>query len=59
MLAYDRRDEREAWTVLVNFTSRPVAYPATGTIVVASDLKGQRDSYDGTLGPDRALVLRR
>jgi alpha-glucosidase len=59
VLAYDRQDADEGWTILVNFTSCPAMYAARGTITVASDGDGERRRYDGVLGPDRALLLRR
>jgi alpha-glucosidase len=59
IIAYDRHDQQQRWTILVNFTSEPIAYPASGTITIASDAEGERRHYAGTLGPDQALLLRR
>jgi alpha-glucosidase len=59
VLAYDRTDANERWTILVNFTNDPVPYAASGAITVASDAEGERQSYAGVIGADRALLLRR
>ena len=58
VLGYDRHDDRERWTVLVNFASERVACAAPGTVVVASDGIGERAPFGGTLGPDQAVLLR-
>jgi hypothetical protein len=42
VVAYDRHDHQERWTILINFTSQPVAYAASGTITIASDAEGER-----------------
>jgi alpha-glucosidase len=59
ILGWDRDDASEHWTILINFTSDRIAYPAEGHVVVASDAEGERTPYAGTLRPDQAVVLRR
>ncbi len=59
VVAYDRHDQQERWTILINFTSQLVAYAASGTITIASDAEGERQRYSGVIGPDQALLLRR
>jgi alpha-glucosidase len=58
VVAYDRHDAHERWTILVNFTTDRVAVRATGTIVVASDGAGEGTPYAGSLGGDQAVLLR-
>jgi alpha-glucosidase len=58
VLAYERRDERERWIVLVNFTDAPVACPADGVVAIASDGAGEGARYGGRLAADQAVVLR-
>ena len=60
VLAWRRQGEGDARIVLVNFSSegRQVASGAGSTIEVASDGRDEGRVFDGTLGPDRALLLR-
>jgi alpha-glucosidase len=59
VVAFDRDDGDERWTVLVNFASDPIGCAATGEVLVASDGEGERTPYGGRLGPDQAVLLRR
>jgi hypothetical protein len=57
VLAYERTAGADRCLVLVNFTGEPVAVPASGRVVVASDTVTVGQAFDGTLGPDAAVIL--
>jgi alpha-glucosidase len=67
VLAYLRHEGGDRRAVMVNFTPVPAAVaPAPDAVApdgrwlveVASDGEGEGDAWRGTLGPDRAVVLR-
>lgn len=60
VLAWRRSAEGDERTVLLNFHPEPtsVALPGTHRVLVASDGAGEGERFDGTLGPDQALLLR-
>jgi alpha-glucosidase len=59
VLAWRREVERDVRCVVVNFTPQPAELELEGPwrIEVASDGSGEGTGFDGTLAPDRALVL--
>ena len=61
-LAYRRRLAGDACTVVVNFTDREVDVTALGAIgaevLLASDDPTPTAGWSGSLGPDRAVVVR-
>ncbi|HXJ32556.1 MAG TPA: alpha-amylase family glycosyl hydrolase [Candidatus Eisenbacteria bacterium] len=59
VLAYDRHTADERWTILVNFTNESVAYPASGTIHVATNVESEGEPYQGLLKADQGLLLAR
>jgi alpha-glucosidase len=58
VLAFRRTHEGEQRTVVVHMGDGDVAVPYTGTVAVASDGAGEGEPFDGTIGPDQAVVLR-
>ena len=59
VLAYERVQDGDRRTVLVNFTDRErsVDVPGTCFVEVASDGVGEGEAYGGGLGGDQAVVL--
>jgi alpha-glucosidase len=57
VLAYDRAQGTERYTVLVNFAQAPVDVEAKGRIVVASDGEGEGGAYAGRLASDKAIIV--
>ena len=57
VLAYERVAGDDRRIVLVNFSETPVVVPARGDVVVASDTSAVGQAFDGTLGPDAAVIL--
>ncbi|HEX4777153.1 MAG TPA: DUF3459 domain-containing protein, partial [Acidimicrobiia bacterium] len=59
VVAYDRSDGTECWTVAVNFADEPVVCDVAGTVAVASDGRGEGTAFAGALAPRQAVVVRR
>jgi alpha-glucosidase len=49
--------ESESRVVAVNMGSAVAHVPVAGRVLVASDGKGEGEAFDGTLGPDHAVLL--
>ena len=59
VLVWRRRHGDDERVVAVSFAPAPVAVPGlVGTVEIASDGVGEGGPFDGTLGPDQAVVLR-
>lgn len=60
VLAWERTDGADRRIVAVSFTAEPVATRLGADLVVevASDGRGEGDTFSGLLGPDSAVILR-
>jgi alpha-glucosidase len=60
VLVYERRAADDRRVVAINFEAEECAAPVVGDWIVelSSDGAGQGEAYSGSLGPDRASILR-
>jgi alpha-glucosidase len=58
VLAYERSEGGDRRVVLVNSTGDEVPVVAAGMVEVASDERGEGETFRGILGADQAVVLR-